>query len=316
MPIPAAALAAIVSSGSQLLGTGISAASTAAMNRKTREWNEKMYAVQRKDALSDWAMQNEYNSPVEQMKRLRKAGLNPNLVYGNGVDGNASGQVRNTEMKSWNPEAPQYNLGAAANAGISAFYDVQVREAQIDNLTTQNTVLKNDAMLKAAQTIATYINANKSSADTKLKEFDLKQKESLFDTVLEQAVANLNLTRTKTSYTLDENERRTALTASSLAQAYERILTMRKGRAKTDAEIRMINQQIENLKKDERLKQLDIELKELGFQPGDELWQRVLARLIQAQGHTGDLLGQDNSAGGSMLIQGGRKALGSGLKKR
>lgn len=33
---------------------------------------------------------NKYNSPVEQMKRLQAAGLNPNLVYGNGVDGNQS----------------------------------------------------------------------------------------------------------------------------------------------------------------------------------------------------------------------------------
>ena len=30
--------------------------------------------------------QNEYNKPINQMKRLREAGLNPNLVYGNGAD--------------------------------------------------------------------------------------------------------------------------------------------------------------------------------------------------------------------------------------
>lgn len=34
--------------------------------------------------------QNFYNSPSEQMKRLSSAGLNPNLVYGSGVDGNQS----------------------------------------------------------------------------------------------------------------------------------------------------------------------------------------------------------------------------------
>ena len=34
--------------------------------------------------------QNFYNSPAEQMKRLTAAGLNPNLVYGSGVDGNQS----------------------------------------------------------------------------------------------------------------------------------------------------------------------------------------------------------------------------------
>lgn len=39
-------------------------------------------------------VQNRYNSPIAQMERLRQkfraAGLNPNLVYGNGVDGNQS----------------------------------------------------------------------------------------------------------------------------------------------------------------------------------------------------------------------------------
>lgn len=34
--------------------------------------------------------QNLFNSPVEQLKRLKLAQLNPNLVYGSGVDGNQS----------------------------------------------------------------------------------------------------------------------------------------------------------------------------------------------------------------------------------
>lgn len=34
--------------------------------------------------------QRAYNAPDQQMKRLAKAGLNPNLVYGHGVDGNQS----------------------------------------------------------------------------------------------------------------------------------------------------------------------------------------------------------------------------------
>ena len=33
-------------------------------------------------AIELWNMQNEYNKPVNQMARLREAGLNPNLVAG------------------------------------------------------------------------------------------------------------------------------------------------------------------------------------------------------------------------------------------
>lgn len=57
--------------------------------------------------------QNLYNSPVEQMKRLRAAGLNPNLVYGNGVDGNqssaASPSIANRSSQLGNPLQDAYS---------------------------------------------------------------------------------------------------------------------------------------------------------------------------------------------------------------
>lgn len=36
-----------------------------------------------------WNMNNEYNSPVEQLKRAQAAGINPNAVFSGGVDGGA-----------------------------------------------------------------------------------------------------------------------------------------------------------------------------------------------------------------------------------
>lgn len=42
-----------------------------------------------------WEQSNEYNSPVNQMARLKAAGLNPNLVYGSGnVSGNTATAVQ------------------------------------------------------------------------------------------------------------------------------------------------------------------------------------------------------------------------------
>lgn len=44
-----------------------------------------------KQNLQMWNLQNAYNDPSAQMERLRKAGLNPNLVYGGGnVTGNTT----------------------------------------------------------------------------------------------------------------------------------------------------------------------------------------------------------------------------------
>ena len=47
--------------------------------REQRQWQEDM-----------WNMQNKYNHPIQQMVRMRQAGLNPHLMYGQGNVGNAS----------------------------------------------------------------------------------------------------------------------------------------------------------------------------------------------------------------------------------
>lgn len=51
--------------------------------------NMKMAEYQWQKNMEAWNMQNEYNSPTAQMERLKAAGLNPNLVYGNGADNTA-----------------------------------------------------------------------------------------------------------------------------------------------------------------------------------------------------------------------------------
>ena len=51
------------------------------MARQQRDWNYRM-----------WKEQNAYNSPEAQMQRLKDAGLNPHLLYGQGVAG-ATGQA-------------------------------------------------------------------------------------------------------------------------------------------------------------------------------------------------------------------------------
>lgn len=58
--------------------------------------NADMYNRQRADSISDWKMQNEYNSPLAQMQRYKDAGLNPNLIYG---QSNVAQPVRSTDFK-------------------------------------------------------------------------------------------------------------------------------------------------------------------------------------------------------------------------
>jgi hypothetical protein len=79
-----------------------------------------------------WQMQNQYNDPVEQMTRLKKAGLNPNLVYGQSVGG-ATGQAGQVSPS----KAAPFGIDAASGAmsALQAYQaDAQVNNTNVDTL--------------------------------------------------------------------------------------------------------------------------------------------------------------------------------------
>lgn len=53
-------------------------------------FQKKLAAQQNEYNLNMWNLQNEYNSPINQMRRYEEAGLNPALMYGQVSPGNAS----------------------------------------------------------------------------------------------------------------------------------------------------------------------------------------------------------------------------------
>lgn len=296
MPIP---LAPLIAAGGAIIGQGLNAASTGANNRKSRKWNEKMYAMQRQDSLSDWAMQNQYNHPSSQMARLREAGLNPNLVYGNGATAEG-GQVRGTEVQSWRPEAAQFDLGAAAGSGLAAYYDTQVKQAQIDNLRVQNDVLEAERLSKLAG-----IDFTKSQ--TKTSDFKLALEEQLRDISIGQREADYKKTLADTKFTLNQDERATAMNASSIREAAERILRSRAERSKVPYEKREIEARIENLKRDATIKDYEIQLNKAGLSKGDALWLRIIAQLVSGKYGLKNLIPEDIKKG----LRGGRDAIGN-----
>jgi hypothetical protein len=72
-------------------------------------------------------MQNAYNDPAQQMSRLKKAGLNPNLVYGQSVSG-ATGQAGAVAPSKAAPYS--MDLGTAANNAMAAYQT----SAQVNNV--------------------------------------------------------------------------------------------------------------------------------------------------------------------------------------
>jgi Asp-tRNA(Asn)/Glu-tRNA(Gln) amidotransferase C subunit len=79
---------------------------------------------------------------------------------------------------------------------------------------------------------------------------------------------------------ITRTEQMKAIFQPNLQKAYLEVQKLRYDNAKTQAERSMILQNIENAKKDEELKRLDIELKRLGIMPGDNLFMRVLGRAL------------------------------------
>lgn len=93
-------------------------------NKKARDYNYNM-----------WLAENAYNSPTAQMSRLKAAGLNPNLVYGNGA---TTLSARSTPAQPAAVSGPNFDtLGA-----IRAYQDIQQVDAQTQNYTAQLSLIK------------------------------------------------------------------------------------------------------------------------------------------------------------------------------
>lgn len=294
MPFP---VAAALAAGATLGGAAINAAATGKMNKKTRRWNEKMYARQRADALSDWAMQNEYNSPRAQMQRLQEANLNPHLIYGGGSGVTEAGGIRSTDVKSWSPEVPRLgDVAEAALDGALSIYDLKIKKAQVDNLTAQNTNLKMDTLIKGADIIG-------KTQSNETKSIDLQNKKELQDYAKNLWETNpeirrfmnkdsLDVTRYNMTYQQEQellqrirhNEDKHPGNLAIQAQALKSMLEQV---ARSQQERKAIGERINQMLKDGRLKDLHIQMRENGIEPSDPQWQRLMIRAINGEGIIG-----------------------------
>lgn len=124
-----------VSAGSGLLGSIIAGIYNRKRQRQSQEWAESM-----------WKKQNEYNLPINQMARLKEAGINPNLAFGSA----ASAMGTNVPSPPHYSESPDF--AAPIQRGISEYFqrrfekqqllkqiewqNEQIREKQMQNDTT------------------------------------------------------------------------------------------------------------------------------------------------------------------------------------
>lgn len=100
MPIDPITGAAIIGAGSQMVSGILGSSAQRRSDRRNNRANMRLAEYAYSKDLEMWNRQNQYNSPSSQMGRFKEAGLNPNLIYGQGTPGNA------TQLPQY--QAPQY----------------------------------------------------------------------------------------------------------------------------------------------------------------------------------------------------------------
>ena len=132
MPLGAAAVSAIGAGASSILGAGGGLLNTLFGNKKRMELAEYSYG---KD-MDMWNMQNAYNNPKQQIQRLKDAGLNPNLLYGQGVQG-ATGQAK--EMPKYQQPKVDYTIELPNLLQSLSLYQ-DIKSKAIDNEVKSQTI--------------------------------------------------------------------------------------------------------------------------------------------------------------------------------
>lgn len=207
--------------------------------------------------LAFWRMQNQYNSPEAQMDRLRKAGLNPNMIYGTSPTsavGNAGNIAPAKESDVHDIESPFNNL--------SAFADLRRTNLQANNLAAQNDVILQESALKGAQTASEGFKAKKS-------EIDLKKARDLYDTSVDAAKENLRQMQARTVGYQLSNYIKDATKANQIENWIYKV---------RNAQMNLKGQELLN-----EIRNLEAERQSFGIQRGDNVIYRTLMSVPAVQ---------------------------------
>lgn len=119
------------------------------IGRGRRQYRRNIQSMNHAHSLNKqmFDYQNAYNTPTEQMKRLKQAGLNPALMYGQGNTGNASGYPQVSP-----PENPVDNADATGIVnGLAQGATMALQKQQQSNLEAQEKETKSRTVLNAIE---------------------------------------------------------------------------------------------------------------------------------------------------------------------
>ncbi|WGL31303.1 DNA pilot protein [Dipodfec virus UOA04_Rod_880] len=125
--------------------------------------------LQNKFNVAQWERNNEYNSPIRQMERIKSAGLNPNLVYGEGVSGNNSSSPVRSAVPT---PTRQSNAGSVVAQGAMSVANMIANQRQFDAKLNQEREIA--AAQLATQKFDAETRRMSTTKDNEVKDFNLK----------------------------------------------------------------------------------------------------------------------------------------------
>jgi hypothetical protein len=103
----------LVGAGTGLLGGLFSIGARKKAFKRSKQLMDKQFKMDKQM----WDYQNAYNTPLNQMRRLKEAGLNPALMYGQGTTGNANNMVQ-SKFQELSPYMNATDIAQSTAAGV------------------------------------------------------------------------------------------------------------------------------------------------------------------------------------------------------
>lgn len=206
------AIGSVLSPVAGLVGSGLSFLSGESANstnlqavREANAFNERMYERQHKDAMDFWNLQNKYNSPSAEVQRLRAAGLNPALMFGEGAGAasvslpSASPASVASVQPSFTPAASDLMLKGIQDGIVSSVMSLQAQD-QHESMVLDNQVKAATVQTQIAKAIVELQNLIKSGklSDSQKSYYNemvgnLQREQKFFDATYNERVDAVSL---------------------------------------------------------------------------------------------------------------------------
>lgn len=261
MPIPLGL--ALLLGGISAAGSVAGSALGASAQDRANQQNMEIAKMQNAWNLEQWNRENAYNTPTNQMQRLSEAGLNPNLVYGNGATTQAAASPRAAGAKM---EAfKDYNFGL--NDATSTYLNTLNTEKNLELAQSQKAALD-------AQTLHESVKQAETLARKNLSDFQLGLAKQTEQYSIEAAKLNAERTRTEIQRSMTDNA----------IKEYElRILQPLQGKV-SEQQLQNLQAQGAMLIYQGEYEQIKTALAREGININDPLWARQLNQFFNGLG--------------------------------